>query len=133
MKIKNIFLIDADHFFASTFSKKLNRNGEYLIQYFESYEDAMHSLNSFCPDIILIEQDLKGLSGLESIPYIQKTCAGSKIVMVSNQNKINVVEAAYALGVSKYFRKDLLLLDHVEGLICELEENQLPNWKKLFV
>ena len=131
MKIKNIFLVDDDQFFAATFIKNIQKRGDYEVEHFQSFEEALHKMPESNPELILIEQNLKGKSGLEAIPHIQKQNPDCDIIMVSDQNDISVVESAYQKGVSKYFRKDILLLDHIEGLIREKQSSMAP-WKKLF-
>lgn len=131
--IKNIFLIDADKFFANSFLKNLEKKGKYNLQYFQSFENAHEAMSQINPDLILLEHKLRGgKSGLDCIPFIKTISPDSEIVMVSDQNDISVVEAAYAAGVVKYFRKDILLLDHVEGLIRERSGTDSPGWRRLF-
>lgn len=130
--IKNIFLIDADKFFANSFIKKLKQKGDYNLVHFQSYEDAKTEMLKTNPDLVLIEQKLRGTSGLDAIPMIKRNYPDSEIVMVSDQNDINVVEEAYDRGVIKYFRKDILLLDHIEGLIKERISTTGQGWRRLF-
>ena len=130
--IKNIYLIDADKYFASSFISKLGKRGDHNLFHFMSYEDAHQHMTNNNPDLILIEQKLRGKSGIEIIPIIKRNNPDADIVMVSDQNDINVVEEAYDLGVVKYFRKDILLIDHVEGLIKERHHSELSGWKRLF-
>ena len=130
--IKNIFLIDADKFFASSFIKKLGQKGAYNLVHFQSYEDAKTEMLNTNPDLVLIEQKLIGTTGLDAIPMIKRNYPESEIVMVSDQSDINVVEEAYERGVVKYFRKDILLLDHIEGLIKERLSTSSQGWKRLF-
>lgn len=130
--IKTIFLIDADKYFAGSFFNKLNRRGEYKLQHFMSYEDAQQHMASETPDLILIEYKLHGKSGIEVIPLIKRWNPDIDVVMVSDQNDINVVEQAYDSGVVKYFRKDILLIDHIEGLIKERQSTESQGWRRLF-
>ena len=97
-----------------------------------SYEEAHQQMNTSSPDLILLEQKLRGKSGLEVIPLIKRNNPDVDIVMVSDQNDISVVEEAYDSGVIKYFRKDILLIDHVEGLIKERQSSEGSSWKRLF-
>ena len=130
--IKNIFLLDADKFFAHSFIQKLNQRGSFNLKHFQSYEDAKEVMNQINPDLILIEQKLRGKSGLEVIPLLKSNNPDIDIVMVSDQKDISVVEAAYDSGVVKYFRKDVLLLDHIEGLIKERLSSEASGWRRLF-
>lgn len=130
--IKNIFLIDADKFFAASFINKLNKKGNYNLLHFQSYEDAKSAMLDTHPDLVLIEQKLRGSTGLEAIAVIKRNYPDAELVMVSDQSDITVVEEAYERGVIKYFRKDILLLDHIEGLIKERLSSSNQSWKRLF-
>ena len=130
--VKNIFLIDADNFFANSFFNKLNQRGNYDLRHFASFEDAQLEINRTEPEIILIEQNLKGKSGLEVIPVIRRNFPDVDVVMVSDQSDISVVEKAYDVGAVKYFRKDILLIDHIEGLIKERHSSTGSAWRRLF-
>lgn len=132
MKNLKIFLIDNDPFFAKNFISKLGSRGSFDIRHFETFEDALPVLNSDEPELVLIEHSLKGTSGLDAIRLIKRTQPELDVVMVSDQNDIQVVESAYEYGVSKYFRKDILLIDHIEGFIRERQSSEIAGWKKIF-
>lgn len=130
--VKTIYLIDADKYFANAFINKLSQRGNYNVFHFMSYEEAHQQLSDASLDLILIEQKLRGKSGLESIKLIKRINPDVDIVMVSDQNDINVVEEAFECGAIKYFRKDILLIDHVEGFIKERVHADGRSWKRLF-
>jgi DNA-binding NtrC family response regulator len=132
MNNKNIFLLDADKFFANHFINTINKRGNYSILHFNSFEDARIKIIEQLPSLILIEQKLNGESGLEIIPMIKNINPDCDIIMVSDQNDISIVEAAYNSGVLKYFRKDILLIDHIEGLVRERYSTTSHGWRKLF-
>ncbi|UKN01144.1 response regulator [Paracrocinitomix mangrovi] len=132
MRIKKIYVVDGDYFFARTFIQKLNKSGNYDIVHFSNFDEASINMPYDNPQLVLIEHNLKGRTGLDSIPIIRQALPDCEIVMVSDQNDVEVVDTAYKRGVTKYFRKDILLLDHVEGLIKQYEAPFDSNLNQLF-
>jgi DNA-binding NarL/FixJ family response regulator len=121
MQIKNIFLIEDDSFFATTFRKKLEGVGNFKLHHFNNCEDAISQLQNLKPEVVFMDHVLRGTKGVDAIPDILTKEPETQVVVISNQNDINVVDRAFSLGAAKYFRKDILLLDYVEKFISELQ------------
>ncbi|MBD3638011.1 MAG: response regulator transcription factor [Crocinitomicaceae bacterium] len=125
----NVVFLDPDSDFTNSLIDKIKKRIDYNFSYYPSFEDAKSDVVKNPPDVIFIEQNLNGISGLDAIPLLKSLNPGTEIVMVSNQNDLKVVDKAFELGALKYFRKDILLIDHIEEV---LKERQIPSWKKLF-
>jgi DNA-binding NarL/FixJ family response regulator len=132
MEISNVFLIEDDSFFATTFRKKMEGVGNFMIHHFNSCEEAIEQMNHLKPEVVFMDHVLRGTKGVDAIPDILNKEPEAHVVVISNQSDINVVDKAFTLGASKYFRKDILLLDHVEGFIRDLESEKKETWKMLF-
>ena len=133
MHIKKIHLIDSDHIFAGAMIKSLNERGDFHISHFFNYDEAQSTLENENPDLVMIEHHLEGTKGLDIIPLIRRSLPDTDIIMISNQNDISVVEQSFEQGVKKYFRKDALLIDHIEGYIKEKSSVSNPGWKNLLM
>ena len=130
MNITNVFLIEDDSFFATTFIKKMERFDHFNVHHFQNCEDAVQQIKNIKPEVVFMV--LRGMKGVDAIPLILEQEAETHIVVISNQNDINIVDKAFSLGASKYFRKDILLLDYVESFLRSLDGNKDESPSQLF-
>lgn len=121
MRIKNVFLIEDDSFFATTFKKKIEGVGNFKLHTFKTCEDALQHLKMLKPEVVFMDHVLRGTKGVDAIPSILAQDPEAHIVVISNQTDMTVVDRAFSLGASKYFKKDILLLDYVQRFLNELQ------------
>jgi len=80
-----------------------------LISQFATAEIALRSLRdatpSVPPDLILLDLNLPGLSGLEALPYFKQTIPNTKIVILTQSDKESDIVQAISLGASGYLLK----------------------------
>lgn len=127
MKIKNIFLIEDDSFFATTFKKKMEKVGDFAVHHYNTCEDAIDQIRKIDPEIVFMDHVLRGTKGVDAIPAIRHKKPNIQIVVISNQTDINVVDKAFHLGATNYFRKDILLLNYVQDFIHNLQGEYPDN------
>ena len=72
-----------------------------------SGEEALTILDSWVPDLILMDQMMPGLSGIETTARIksQETFAHIPIVMVTAKNEVNTLNEAFEAGAVDYIIK----------------------------
>ncbi|MFC5051429.1 response regulator [Rubritalea spongiae] len=91
-----------------------------LVQTLGTAEVALRYLQglvpSAMPDVVLLDLNLPGMSGLETIPWIQKYSPEAKIIMLTQSNKEADVIQAIALGASGYLLKQSTLSQIMDGL-----------------
>ncbi|MDF7825589.1 response regulator transcription factor [Pontiellaceae bacterium B12227] len=84
-------------------------SGIELISEFGTAERALRSLQDMStrqePDIILLDLNLPGMSGLDAIPYFSKTIPESRIIILSQSNQEADVLQAITLGAAGYLLK----------------------------
>lgn len=80
---------------------------EYEIRIADSGEDALTALQTYRPDVILLDNVLPGMSGLEVCREIRKdqNHVGVKIIMVSSRALIDQRIEGYDAGVDDYLGK----------------------------
>lgn len=124
MKVKNIFLVDDDLFFAQSLKKQLEKIGKIEIEIFTSVEKALAKMNDVAPEIIFLDHELGGVNGVDAIPIFLQHKADTEIVVVSGQTKPAVIGEALDNGAKKYLSKDFLLSKKAEDIVIEMLERQ---------
>ena len=80
-----------------------------LTNQFGSAERALRMLEDpsqqLAPDLILLDLNLPGRSGLESLPMFRTTCPDAKVVVLTQSDKQSDVVRAIQLGASGYLLK----------------------------
>lgn len=113
LKGKSVFLVDDD----TSFRTVLN---SYLCEFvevfeFESAETALNNLAQNQPDLIIVDLNMSGMSGLDFIKILKYSESTSHIscIMISSENDSQIINAAYQNGVDDYiikpFDKNILL------------------------
>ena len=87
---------------------------------FGSAEQALRSLQdgslSQIPDIILLDLNLPGMTGLEAMPWLKKYAPEVKIIILSQSDKHADVLCAVQQGASGYLLKSCTMAEITEGI-----------------
>jgi DNA-binding NarL/FixJ family response regulator len=105
-----IMLVEDQAAYREVISLALEREEQMeLIQQFGTAEFALRELQyakgENVPDIVLLDLNLPGMSGLEAIPWIKKYSADTKIIILSQSEAEADVLQAIQAGVSGYLLK----------------------------
>jgi DNA-binding NarL/FixJ family response regulator len=68
------------------------------------------------PDIILLDLNLPGMSGLEAVPLIRQQAPDAKIIILTQSDKEADVLSAIRLGASGYLLKSSSISSLIEGI-----------------
>jgi len=91
-----------------------------------SGDEALELVRDLCPDIVLLDIALPGLSGIETLRRLKAACPRTCVVMVSANEDIDVAQQTLAMGAADYVPKPVdfgyldsvlaihTLMDHVE-------------------
>jgi two-component system, NarL family, nitrate/nitrite response regulator NarL len=87
---------------------------------FGAAERALRSLQDLSmrrkPDIVLLDLNLPGMSGLDALPWFKKYAPESKIIVLTQSNAKSDVLQAIRLGASGYLLKSSTVAQIVEGI-----------------
>ena len=76
-----------------------------LIAACESGEEAIEKSRQLCPDVVIMDIRLKGISGIEATKLIMKNCPGTKIIGLSFHSQADTAQEILENGAMGYLTK----------------------------
>ena len=122
-KRKLLFIVDDDPFINQLIIKRFNSE-EYLVEPFEYGEECIAALDRN-PDLIILDyyffkSGIKVLNGMEIFDKIRETNPDVPIIMLSGQDKGDVVLEMARKGINDYIIKDNKLISNLEKALSEI-------------
>lgn len=106
MKKTTILIVDDHRLLRQTWSVILNKHTDYEVAgECSNAKEALELLPFLQPDIIILDINLPGISGIDAVPLLLKSCPASKILGISMHS-----QPAYA-------RK--MIRDGAMGYVCK--------------
>jgi CheY-like chemotaxis protein len=120
---KLIFIVDDDPFINMLVVKRFTSDG-YKLEAFEYGEDCLKALNKN-PDLIILDyffvnKDRKVMNGMEVFDKIKEVKQDLPVIMLSGQEKGEIVLELARKGIDDYIIKDNNLIDNLQVAIKEL-------------
>lgn len=103
--LTRVFIIEDDPIFAKLIAHSLGREDRFDVTVFNSGSDFMKSLH-MNPDIVSIDYSLPDMNGLDILKKVKSFNDDISTVIVSGQEKVDVVVDAYKQGASHYIIKN---------------------------
>lgn len=124
---KKILIVDDDVFILKTICPKFQKNS-YEVKLAKNVDEAITTLETYRPDIILLDIILPGESGIEILKRIKSKSETKSIpiVIFSNLSSEEEHEEAMKLGAIKYIVK----ADFTPDKVVEEIDNLLISIKK---
>ncbi|HUX97197.1 MAG TPA: response regulator [Bacteroidales bacterium] len=122
-KQKLIFMVDDDQLINNLVMKRLASEG-FHVESFTYGEDCLKVLNKN-PDIIILDyyfisNDKKVMNGMEVFDKIKETKPETPVIMLSGQEKGEIVLELARKGINDYIIKDNDLIDNLRNAINEI-------------
>jgi len=120
---KLIFIVDDDPFINMLVVKRFTNEG-FRIEAFSYGEDCIDALNKN-PDLIILDyyfvnNDHKVMNGMEVFDKIKESKPETPVIMLSGQDKGEIVLELARKGIDDYIIKDNNLIDNLNVAINEL-------------
>jgi CheY-like chemotaxis protein len=123
-KEKLIFIVDDDPFINNLVVKRFSTNG-FRLESFTTGEECLKVLNKN-PDLIILDYlfsiDSTSMNGMEIFDRIRKIKPDMPVVMLSGQDKGEIVLELARKGIDDYIIKDNNLIDNLGSAIHEVLE-----------
>lgn len=124
---KLIFMVDDDPFINMLVVKKFTSAG-YIVEAYESGEDCLKELYKdpalIILDYLFMKDDKIFMNGMEVFDKIKEIKPKVPVIMLSGQEKGEIVLELARKGIDDYVIKDNSLLDNLEDSIKELLKNK---------
>jgi len=122
MNITRIFVVEDDQFLGNLIKKSLENIEHTEVTHFLNPQDCLDNLH-LNPDIISIDYLLPGMNGLELMGKIKNYNDSIHCIIVSGQDKLDVVVETYKNGAVDYIIKDDSALVNLENSVKNLCKN----------
>jgi CheY-like chemotaxis protein len=115
-----ILVAEDDKFLGSAYRAKLTKTG-FEVQIATDGNEALTALQSFTPDIILLDLVMPGKDGFATLEEIKQSdqLKSIPVIVASNLGQKEDLDKAMALGASDYIIKSDLSLDALISKILE--------------
>jgi DNA-binding NtrC family response regulator len=122
-KRKLIFIVDDDPFINQLVIKRFNSE-DYLVEPFEYGEECIDALERN-PELIILDyyffkSGVKVLNGMEIFDKIREKKPDVPVIMLSGQDRGDVVLEMARKGITDYIIKDNSLISNLEKAISEI-------------
>lgn len=119
MAITRIFVVEDDQFIGNLIKKALEKMDNVDVTHFLTPEECLQQLH-LNPDIVTIDYLLPGMNGLELMAKITNYNADIHCIMVSGQDKLDVVIETYRQGAVDYIIKNDNAIVNLENSVRNL-------------
>ncbi len=119
MAITRIFVVEDDQFIGNLIKKALEKMDNVDVTHFLTPDECLQQLH-LNPDIVSIDYLLPGMNGLELMAKIKNYNAEIHCIMVSGQDKLDVVIETYRQGAVDYIIKNDNAIVNLENSVRNL-------------
>jgi DNA-binding NtrC family response regulator len=117
-----IFLIDDDELIVNMLSRSLKKEG-YSVQTATTTDGIMDRIESSYPDIVLLDINLPGLSGIEILEKIREGGIQTQVLMLTADDTAETAIRAMKLGAADYLTKPFNM-EEVKIVLAKIIEQE---------
>lgn len=124
-KARKIFLVDDNELQLAALADYLSGNEAYSITTFATGEDCLGKLH-LSPDVVVLDYHLDSVdrnaaNGMTILEQIRKYNPGTKVIILSSQEKYAIALQTISKGAAHYVLKDESAFEKVKALIESFE------------
>jgi DNA-binding NtrC family response regulator len=99
-----VCLLDDDELITSTLSRSLKKEG-YEVLAETSPDNIVPKIKSWLPDVLLLDINLPGRSGIEILQELKNSAIGTEVIMLTAYDAADLAVKAMKLGAADYLTK----------------------------
>lgn len=120
--ITQIFVVEDNEFYANVIKQQLETNDHYQVTLFANGGDFLSSIHQN-PDIVVLDYNLPNENGIDILKQINHYNDSIQTILLSGQEKLDVVVDAYKNGAKSYIIKGDNALVELEQTVSNLANN----------
>ena len=133
MQNLKVFLVEDDEIYSMILAQKLKVFGNFFVSTFATGEAALEHLGEHDDiDVVILDYDLPGISGLETLQSISKMGHEAKVLFLSGIDKEEIIQQCMAAGAHEFIHKDKDVATKVYVAISRIVEDESKKKKKGF-
>jgi DNA-binding NtrC family response regulator len=118
--ITTIYVVEDNEFYANIIKQKLESYDHYQVSLFSNGTDFLNAIQSN-PDIVVLDYNLPNENGIEILKRINTFNDSIQTILLSGQDKVEVVVDAFKNGAKSYIIKGDNALVELEQTVDNLE------------
>jgi len=123
MTDKLIFFVDDEPMFINLLEYTFKCRDGYSVETFKSGEECIEHMHKN-PDLVVVDfflnSDPEHMTGMDVIKKIKEISPATKLIFLSGNDDVAVINEATSLGVDKYVLKDGYFIDNLAECISDL-------------
>jgi two-component system response regulator AtoC len=120
--VYKIFIVEDDEFLGSILKRALEKINDAEVHWFKAPEECLNNLH-LNPDVVSIDYYLPGMTGLEMMEKIRNYNNTINCIIVSGQEKVDIVLELYKKGAVDYIMKDDNTVANFENSVKKIFDN----------
>jgi DNA-binding NarL/FixJ family response regulator len=100
-----VVVVDDHSFYRAGLARMLNASGVYVVAEAPNGEEALRAVAEHAPDVVLMDLNMPGLSGIEATRRLLETSASTKVLVLTVSADEADVTGAILAGASGYVLK----------------------------
>jgi DNA-binding NtrC family response regulator len=125
-----IFVVEDDVFYKEVVKKSLANNNFKNVRTFSSGAEFLKQFEQEKPDLVVLDYHLGDMDGLKIFEKIKSSHPEIPVVMISGQDKEDVVSKALRMGVLDYITKDKTAFSKLRVIAMKTESEIESNLEK---
>lgn len=117
-----VFIVEDDEFLGNVLKRTLEKISDAEIHLFKTPQECLNSLH-LNPDVVSIDYYLPGMTGMEMMEKIRNYNNSINCIIVSGQEKVDIVLELYKKGAVDYIMKDDNAVANLENSVKKIFDN----------
>jgi len=101
---RRILVVDDDHDNLHFF-RDLLLSEEYLVEIASSGDEALHQIDAFNPELVILDYNMPGLNGLETLQMLRRRQNYVAVIFVSGESESDLIVNCLRGGADDYIQK----------------------------